>query len=90
MPKAVLVRWEEEYLPGMSLAELEETHRREPPGKSRDRLQAAVPRKRYKMLAEIAAISGRHPSTIHIIRRERNRLVHHEGDPKPAGAVGVW
>ncbi len=73
MPKAVLVKRGDEYLPGVSLAELEEMHRREPPGKSRDRLQAAMLRKRGKMLAEIAAISGRHPSTIHrwLCRLER-------------------
>ena len=59
MPKAVLVKKGEEYLPGVPLAELEETHRREPPGKPRDRLQAAVLRKRGKMIVEIATISGR-------------------------------
>ncbi len=38
MPKAALARRGEEYLPGVPLAELEEMHRREPPGKSGDRL----------------------------------------------------
>ena len=83
MPKAVLVKRGEEYLPGVSLAELEEMYRHEPPGKSRDRLQVAVPRKRGKMLAEIAAISGRHPSTIH---RWLNRL-EREG---PEGRHDRW
>ena len=57
----------------MPLAELEETYRREPPGKSRDRLQAAVLRKRGKMIVEIVTISGRHPSTVHrwLYRLER-------------------
>ena len=76
MPKAVLVKRGEEYLPGVLLAELEEAHMLEPPDKSRDRLQAAVLRKRGKMLAEIAATSGRHPSTIHrwLHRLERKGL----------------
>ena len=66
MPKGVLVKRGKEYLPDVPLAELEETHRRESPGKSEDRLQAAVPRKRGKRIAEIATISGRHhPSTVH-------------------------
>ena len=66
MPKAVLVKRGGWYLPGVPLAELAETHRHEPPGKSGDGLQAAVPRKRGKMLAEIATLSGRHhPSTVH-------------------------
>ena len=38
MPKAVLARRGEEYLPGVQLAELEETYRRESPGKSGDGL----------------------------------------------------
>ena len=38
MPKAVLVRMGEEYLPGVPLAELEEAYRRQPPGKSGDGL----------------------------------------------------
>ena len=65
MPKAVLVESGDEYLPDVPLAELKEMYRHEPPDKSRDRLQAAVLRKRDKMIVEISAISGRHPSTIH-------------------------
>ena len=50
----------------MPLAEPEETYRHEPPGKSRDRLQAAILRKRGEMIVEMATISGsHHPSTIH-------------------------
>ncbi len=49
MPKETLVK-REEYLPGVQLSELEETYRREHLGKSRDRLQAAVLRKRGMML----------------------------------------
>ena len=50
MPKAVLVKSGDEDLPDVPLAELEEMYRHEPPGKSRDRLQAAVLRKRGKMI----------------------------------------
>ena len=62
MPKAV--RAKEEFLPDVSLATLEEMHRREKPGKSRDRLQAAKLRKRGDTLEEVADVVGRHPSTI--------------------------
>ena len=62
MPKAV--RAKEEFLPDVSLATLEEMHRREKPGKSRDRLQAAKLRKRGDTLEEISDIAGKHPSTI--------------------------
>ena len=66
MPKAVLVNRGKECLPDVPLAELEEMYRHEPPGKSVDGLQAAIFRKRDKMIVEIVAISGRHhPSTIH-------------------------
>ena len=65
MPKAVLVKRGEEHLPDVPLAELEGMYRHEPPGKSRDGLQAAVLRKRGKMIVEMATMSGRHPSTIH-------------------------
>ena len=37
MPKAVLVKGGDEYLPGVPSAELEEMYRREIPSKSRDR-----------------------------------------------------
>ena len=65
MPKAVLVKRGEEHLPDVPLAELEGMYRHEPPGKSGDGLQAAILRKRGKMV-EMAAMSGRHhlvPST---------------------------
>ena len=62
MPKAV--RAKEEFLPDVSLATLEEMHRREKPGKSRDRLQAAKLRKRGDTLEEVADVVGKHPSTI--------------------------
>lgn len=65
MPKAALVKRGEEYLPGVSLAELEAMYRRERPGKSRDRLQAAVLRKRGRTLKEIARTVGRGISTVH-------------------------
>ena len=62
MPKAV--RAKEEFLPDVSLATLEEMHRREKPGKSRDRLQAAKLRKRGDTLEEVADVVGKHTSTI--------------------------
>ena len=65
MTKTILVKREEEYLHDISLSKLEDAHRREPPGKSRDRLQAAVLRKRGRMLEDIASIVGRDSSTIH-------------------------
>ena len=60
----------------MRLSELEETYRRERPGKSRDRLQAAVLRKRGMMLKEIARTAGRGISTVHrwLSRMEREGL----------------
>ena len=65
MPKAALVKRGKEYLPGVQLPELEEMYRRERPGKSRDRLQAAVLRKRGRTLWKIARVMGRGVSTIH-------------------------
>ena len=47
------------------MSELEEAYRREPPGKSRDRLQAAGLRKRGRTLGKIARIMGRSVSTVH-------------------------
>ena len=78
IPKAVLVK-REEYLHDVPLPKLEAMHRREPPGKSRDRLQAAVLRKRGKTVEKIAGIVGRHSSTVHrwLYRME------HEQVPRP-------
>ena len=83
MTKAVLVKRGDEYLPDVPLAEPEETHRHEPPGMSRDRLQAAVLRKRDKMIVEIATISGCHPSTIH-------RWLHRLEREGPDGRYDRW
>ena len=55
----------EEHLPGAQLSELEEMHRRERPGKSRDKLQAAVLRKRDRTLWKMIRIMGRGVSTAH-------------------------
>ena len=73
VPKAVLVKRGEEHPTDVSLAELKEMHRREPPGKSRERLQAAVLRKQGRMLEKIARVMGRGVSTIHrwLSRMER-------------------
>ena len=65
MPKVALVKRGEEHLSGIQLSELEDTYRRERPGKSRDRLQAAVLRKLGRTLEKIAHIMGRGVSTIH-------------------------
>ncbi len=83
MPKAVLMKRGDEYLPDVSLAEPEETYKHEPPGKSGDRLQAAVPRKRGKMIVEMATISGLHPSTIH-------RWLHRLEREGPEGGYDRW
>ncbi|MYB30762.1 MAG: helix-turn-helix domain-containing protein [Cenarchaeum sp. SB0663_bin_5] len=64
MPKT-LVKKGDEYLSCVQLSELEETYRRECSGKSRDRLQAAVLRKRGRMLKEIARTLGRGISTVY-------------------------
>ena len=72
MPKT-LVKRGGEYLSGVQLSELEETYRRERPGKSRDRLQAAMLRKRGRMLKEIVHTLGRGTSTVYrwLYRMER-------------------
>lgn len=62
MPKAV--RAKEEFLPDVSPAAPDEMHRREKPGKSRYRLQAAKMRKRGHILKEIYDVVGKHPSTV--------------------------
>ena len=64
MPRAVRTKRGEEYLPGVHLSELEEMHRRERPGKSRDRLQAALLRKRGWKIVKMARIVGRDPGTV--------------------------
>ncbi|MCE2508656.1 MAG: helix-turn-helix domain-containing protein, partial [Nitrosopumilaceae archaeon] len=76
MPKAALVKRGEEYLAGVQLSELEETYRRERSGKSKDRLQAAILRKRGRLLKEIARTVGRGISTVHrwLSRMEREGL----------------
>ena len=64
MPRAVRIKRGDEYLPKVPLPVLEKMHRHEKPGKSRDRLQAAVLRKRGKKMEQIAKIVGRDPSTV--------------------------
>lgn len=73
MPKAAPVKRGKEYLPGVQLPEPEETYGRERPGKSRDRLQAAILRKQGRTLWKIARVMGRGISTIHrwLSRMER-------------------
>ena len=76
MPKAALVKRGKEYLPGVELPELEEMYRRECPGKSRDRRQAAILRKQGRTLERIARVMGRGVSTTHrwLSRMEREGL----------------
>ena len=65
MPKAVRVKGGEECLHDVPLPELEATYRREPPGKSRDRLQAVMLGRRGEAVEHIADMVGRHFSTVH-------------------------
>ena len=58
MPKETLVKRGEEYLYSVQLSELEETYRREHSGKSKDRLQAAMLRKRGRMLRDSLHLGG--------------------------------
>ncbi len=64
MHRAARIKRGKEYLPRVSLPVLEEMHRREKPGKSRDRLQAAVLEWRGRKVEWIAKIVGRHSSTV--------------------------
>ena len=68
-----MVKKGHEYLSDVQLSALEEMHRRERSGKSRDRLQAAVLRKQGRTLEEIGRIVGRWACTIHrwLYRMER-------------------
>lgn len=65
MPKPTVVKRGSEYLPKMEVEDLEEMIRQEKPGKPRDRLQAAVLRKRGKTLEEIKEAIGYKVNTIH-------------------------
>lgn len=58
MPKAARIKREKGYLPRVPLPVPEEMQGREKPGKSRDRLQAAVLRKRGGKIRWIAKIAG--------------------------------
>ena len=85
MPKAVRVKRGEECLHDVPLPELEAMYRREPPGKSRDRLQAAVLRKRGEMAEQIADMVGHHSSTVHrwLYRMERDGLEYRHDRKSP-------
>ena len=86
MPRAVRTKRGEEYLPGVPLSELEEMHRRERPGKSRDRLQAALLRKRGWKIVKIARIVGRDPGTVsRWLRRVESRGPEARHDRKSPG-----
>lgn len=60
----IRVKKGDSFLPGTALPELIMAYKKEPPGKSRDRLQAAVMRKRDKSQAYIARHLGRAQSVI--------------------------
>ena len=99
MHRAARIKRGKEYLPKVPLPVLEGLHRREKPGKSRDRLQAAVLRKRGKKVEWIAKIVGRHTSTVSrwLRRMECDGLeARHDGkspgrprklDPEQEGAI---
>lgn len=65
MPKAVLAKRGEECLPDLPLAEPKEMHRREPPGKSKERLQAAVLEWQDELPGNMAGMTGRGVGTVH-------------------------
>ncbi|MCE2508363.1 MAG: hypothetical protein J4G04_03555 [Nitrosopumilaceae archaeon] len=64
MPRAALARMVE-CLPGVPLSVLEWMRRRDGPGRSRDRRQAAASRKRGRILEEMAKNMGCRASTVH-------------------------
>ena len=63
--RSVIVKEGEEYLPSISLEDLEKMQRREPPSKARTILQAAVLRKQGKTITTIRKCIGFAESTIH-------------------------
>ncbi len=85
LSKALAYIGGKEYLSGVQLSELEETYRREYAGKSKDRLQAVVLRKRGRVLKDIARILGRGISTIYrwLYRMERKGLEHRYSTKSP-------
>ena len=86
MPKAKLVERGEEYLSDIPLDMLDKSYRREKPGKSRDRLQAAVLRKCGRTLDDISKIIGRNASTVHRwLFRLKCKGLEHRHDKKSPG-----
>lgn len=73
MAKTTLVKRGEAYLPNLQLPEIQELYRHERPGKSRDRLHAALLRKRGMILKDIFDAMGRGIGTIYrwLFRMER-------------------
>ena len=65
MPKPVIVPKGADYLPGVPLETLKEMQRREPAGKAKEMLQAAVHRKEDKTIEAIGKCIGRSVGTIH-------------------------
>ena len=74
------------YLKNISYSKLETMYKREKPGKSRERLQAALLRKKGKILEEIAVILGRGVSTIYRwLYKMDHEGVEHRHDRKRPG-----
>ena len=65
MPRILKVKRGEEFLPDVSISQLSEMQKNEPPGKSRDRLKAGKLRKRGRTLDRIADIVEYAKSTVH-------------------------
>ncbi len=65
MPRTLKGKRGDEFLPDISISQLSEMQRNEPPGKSRDRLKAAKLRKRGWTLDGIADIVEYAKSTVH-------------------------
>ncbi len=65
MPRTLKVKRGDEFLPDVSISQLSEMQRNEPPSKSRDRLKAAKLRKRGWTLDRIVDIVEYDKSTVH-------------------------
>ena len=65
MPKAVKIKEGAEYLHEIDIGDLERMHGMLPAGKPRQRVQAAILRKKGMSVGAIGAALGENPSTIH-------------------------
>lgn len=87
MPRILKVKRGEEFLPDVSISQLSEMQKNEPPGKSRDRLKAAKLRKRGWTLDRIADIAEYAKSTVHgwLLRMQEEGLERRHDRKSPAG-----